>query len=192
MSIRKILVILGHPRQDSFCNALAESYASGAAQSGHEVRHVNLKDLQFDPLFEGYGQPKALEPDMRAAQEAIAWADHLVFVYPNWWGGMPTLMRGFIDRVFLPGFAFKYRDKGLGWDRLLAGKSAQLLVTMDTPPWYYWLVNRAPGHRMMRDTILGFCGVKPVHIKSFGSIKTSKEEVRLSWLHQAERMGASQ
>lgn len=187
---RKILIVLGHPRSDSLCGALAQRYADGAAAAGHTVRMMRLADLRFDPILHGgYQGSQPLEPDLQAAREAITWADHLVFAYPIWWGAMPALLKGFIDRVFLPGFAFKYREGSPFWDRLLSGRSAELLVTMDSPPWYYWLVNRMPGHHQMRRTILAFSGIKPVRIHSFGSVKTSTPAQREAWLAKAEQRG---
>lgn len=186
--MKKILLILGHPRSDSLCGALADGYEATAKAAGAEVRRLNLADLAFDPvLHAGYRGEQALEPDLVAAGEAIRWAEHLVFVYPTWWGGLPALLKGFIDRVFLPGFAFKYRQDSPWWDRLLAGRSARLLVTMDTPPWYYRWIYRMPGHHQMRRTILEFCGVKPVRISQFGPVKGSTEAQRGKWLETARR-----
>jgi putative NADPH-quinone reductase len=94
-----------------------------------------------------------------------------------------------IDRIFLPGFAFKYRENSKLWDRLLTGRSARLLVTMDTPGWYYRFVSRQPGHQMMRRTILGFSGVKPVRIARFGPVRGSTESAREKWLNRAHTLG---
>jgi putative NADPH-quinone reductase len=151
---------------------------------------ISLGSLSFDPiLHNGYAAVQELEPDLVAAQAAITWAEHLVFVYPLWWGAMPALLKGFIDRVFLPGFAFKFRDGSVFWDRLLAVRSAHLLVTMDTPPWYYRWVSGMPGHKQMKHTILGFSGVKPVAISNFGPVKSSTPEQREKWLAQARGFG---
>ncbi len=187
---RTVLVILGHPQRSSFCAALAEAYAEGARDAGCEVRVVALGDLDFDPIRrEGYGEAPPLEPDLQRVQDDIAWADHLVFAYPNWWGTMPALMKGFIDRVILPGFAFRYRPDSRWWDRLLRGKSAQLIVTMDTPPlWYRWVIGR-PGHNQMRRSVLGFCGVKPVKVSQFGPVKRSAPARREKWVGKARAMG---
>jgi putative NADPH-quinone reductase len=189
---KRILVILGHPGKTSFCNALAQSYVEGARGAGHEVQYIALGQLAFDPvLHEGFGRAQELEPDLLAAQTAIAWAQHIVFVYPIWWGAMPALLKGFIDRVFLPGFAFKYHSGSVFWDRLLAGRSARLLVTMDAPPWYYRWISRMPGHNQMKRTILEFCGIKPVSIASFGPVKGSTLEKRERWLAQVKKWGSS-
>jgi NAD(P)H dehydrogenase (quinone) len=187
---KRILVVLGHPANDSFCGAIADSYITGAKASGHEIQFLPLGNLSFDPvLHNGYGSIQELEPDLVAAQAAITWAQHIVFVYPIWWGAMPALLKGFIDRVFLPGFAFKYRVGSVFWDRLLSGRSAHLLVTMDTPPWYFRWVYRMPGHNQMKRTILEFSGIKPVTISSFGPIKDSTPQKREKWLAQANAHG---
>ena len=187
---KRILVILGHPADESFCSALASSYVAGAKAAGNEVQLISLGKLSFDPvLHNGYATIQELESDLVAAQTAIAWAQHIVFVYPIWWGAMPALLKGFIDRVFLPGFAFKYRDGSAFWDRLLSGRSAHLLVTMDTPPWYFRWVYRMPGHNQMKRTILEFSGIKPVAVSSFGPIKASSQQKREKWLAQANAYG---
>ncbi len=187
---KRVLVILGHPTNDSFCSALANSYVEGAKAAGNEVQLISLGNLSFDPvLHKGYAAIQELEPDLVTAQTAITWAQHIVFVYPIWWGAMPALLKGFFDRVFLPGFAFKYRDESVFWDRLLSGRSAHLLVTMDTPPWYFRWVYRMPGHNQMKRTILEFSGIKPVTISSFGPIKDSSQQRREKWLSQAKAHG---
>ncbi|OGB21349.1 MAG: NADPH:quinone reductase [Burkholderiales bacterium RIFCSPLOWO2_02_FULL_57_36] len=187
---KKILVVLGHPSSDSYCGSLADTYAEAARQAGTEVRKIHLGELDFDPvLHEGYTRIQALEPDLVAAQEAFAWAEHLVFVYPIWWGAMPALMKGFIDRIFLPGFAFKYRPNSSLWDKLLAGRSAHLLVTMDAPPWYFKWINRMPGHNQMKKTILEFSGIKPVRISSFGPVIGSSAAQREKWAAKVQQFG---
>ena len=187
---KRILVILGHPANKSFCAALADSYVKGAEAAGNEVRLISLGNLSFDPvLHNGYATIQELEPDLVTAQAAITWAEHIVFVYPIWWGAMPALLKGFVDRVFLPGFAFKYREGSQFWDRLLSGRSAHLLVTMDTPPWYFRWVYRMPGHNQMKRTILEFSGIKPVAVSSFGPIKGSSQQKREKWLAQVSAYG---
>ena len=186
----KITVLLGHPDVDSYCGSLARAYSDAARSAGAEVREINLAELTFDPvLWHGYREIQQLEPDLLDAQDAIRWADVLVFAYPTWWGGAPALLKGFVDRVFLPGFAFKYRENSRFWDRLLVGRSGRLLVTMDTPHWYYRLVVRQPGHQMMRRAILGFSGVKPVRTSVFGPVRTSADAERDQWLDRAAALG---
>lgn len=187
---KRVLVILGHPAEASLCGAIAEAYQSGAQAAGQDVRLLRLGQLNFDPILRnGYNTIQPLEPDLVAAQESIAWAEHLVFVYPIWWGSIPAILKGFFDRIFLPGFAFKFKKDALMVDGLLKQRTAHLIATMDTPPWYYRLVYRMPGHNQMKRTILEFCGIKPVTVTSYGPVKNSKASTREKWLANAYESG---
>jgi NAD(P)H dehydrogenase (quinone) len=187
---KRILVILGHPNQESFCGAIANSYIAGARAGGHEIRWISLGDLAFDPILHlGYASTQTLEPDLERGQTDIAWAQHIVFIYPNWWGSMPALLKGFIDRVFLPGYAFQFKKGSPFWDRLLTGRSAHIIVTMDTPPWYYRWVYGMPGLYQMKYNILEFSGIKPVTITSLGPIRGSTQQKRQQWLDQVKAYG---
>lgn len=189
---KNVLIIHGHPVQDTFVDRLTEQYKEGVKLSGSEIRELILKNLSFDINFhEGYRGNQELEPDLKNAQELIAWADHLVFFYPNWWGTYPAMLKGFIDRTLLPGFAFKYRKGNPLPEQLLKGKSARLVVTMDSPVWYYYLVQGAPGHNSMKKSILHFCGVKPVKITSLGPMRNSSEKQRKNWLVKMYKLGSS-
>lgn len=192
MAKQHILVLLGHPAAESLCAGMARAYAEGARQAGAEVRFLDLGQLAFNPLFQGYGAAQPLEPDLLAAQADITWADHLVWVYPIWWGAMPALLKGFIDRTFLPGYAFKYRQGSSLWDKLLAGRSAELLVTMDSPPWYFRWVTRMPGHHQMKKAILQFCGIRPVRVHSFGPVRSASTERLAQWVEKARQLGQRQ
>lgn len=186
-----ILVILGHPDTNSFCSSLAKVYVDSAKLSGSDVRELKLSELEFDPiLWQGYKKIQELEPDLVKAQEFIQWSTHIVFVYPNWWGSMPALMKGFFDRVFLPGFAFKSRENYPFWDKLLSGRTAHLMVTMDTPPWYYRWVYHQPGHNQMKKAILGFSGIKVVEISEFAPIRASSQQQREKWITLAKELGS--
>ena len=186
----KILIINGHPDKESFCFHLAQTYHKAASSTKSESKLIHLIDLNFNPILKsGYRLKSELEPDLVKTQQAILHADHLVFVYPNWWGTYPALLKGFFDRAFLPGFAFKYRKDSPFWDKLLKGKSARLIVTMDTPNWYYFFVNKSPGHNSMKKAILEFSGIEPVKITSFGPIKSSTLEKRKQWIQEVERLG---
>ena len=187
---KKILVILCHPDSNSFCGSITRAYVDGAMNTGAEIRELKLGELTFDPvLWNGYNKIQELEPDLEKAQELIHWSNHLVFVYPNWWGSMPALMKGFFDRVFLPGFAFKYGEGTSLPEKLLTGRTAHLMVSMDTPGWYYRWVFHRPGHNQMKRTILEFCGIKVAKITEFAPIRDSSKEQREKWIALAKEQG---
>lgn len=108
-----VLIVLGHPRKASLCGALAKAYEEGALQANAQVKTLILADLDFDPhvrLESPQDQP--FEKDLSHVQETITWADHLVFVYPTWWGMMPALLKGFLDRVLTPGLRLSLKRMG--------------------------------------------------------------------------------
>ena len=191
--MEQILIINGHPDKESLCASLAEKYKIGAEVSTAECSLVNLTELDFSPVLKyGYRKRTDLEPDLQKLWELIRKANHLVFVYPNWWGTYPALLKGLVDRLFLPGFAFEYQEKSPFPKKLLKGKTARLIVTTDTPNWYYSLVYGKPGHNSMKKCILGFCGVKSVKITTFGSIKNATGKKKNAWLTKAEQLGKKQ
>lgn len=186
----RTLIILGHPDQNSFCAALADHYEKGALEKGGELKRLNLFQLNFNfNLKHGYKKTQNLEPDLIEAQHLIKWATHLVIVYPVWWGSVPALLKGFLDRTFLPGFAFKYRENSPGWERLLAGKSARLIITSDAASWWLHITYFHPAINMMKKSVLEFCGISPIAINSFDSIKNSSEKRIEEMLYKAYRAG---
>ncbi|MEI6682078.1 MAG: NAD(P)H-dependent oxidoreductase [Bacteroidota bacterium] len=188
--MKKILIINGHPNKSSFCNGLAQAYKQGASAAGAEITEINIGELKFNPnLQSGYQQRTELEDDLVAAWNKIKWADHLVWIHPVWWGGLPAITKGFIDRLFLPGFAFQYRENSVWWDKLLAGKTAGIITTLDQPGWYYRLMYGKPSINQLKKSTLEFCGVKPVKVTCLGPVKNSTPENRRQWLNRVERMG---
>lgn len=187
----RVLIIQGHPRAESLCGALATAYAEGARTGAHEVRELDLSRLSFDPvLHAGFRGAQALEPALLGAQADLAWATHLVFVYPVWWGGPPAVLKGFVDRTFLPGFAFKYRENSARWDKLLSGRSARLIVTADSPGWWLSLVTGNPAVKLMKGPVLDFCGVAPVRTTVLPEVRASSPQRRSAWLEDVRRLGA--
>lgn len=185
-----VLVIRGHPRDDSLCAALAAAYVKGAREVGVEVRELVLAGLDFDPNVRELSPARQdLEPDLVHARELVERSDHLVFVYPTWWGTMPALLKGFLDRLLIPGWAFRFHSDHKHWDRLLAGRTAELITTMDTPPWVHRLFNRRPGHNAMRRATLGFCGIRTTAETVFGPVALSDERQRAAWLQDVEDRG---
>lgn len=187
-----ILLILGHPSQNSFCNALLNAYKKGAESRGADCKTIYISELKFDVnLADGYktGETLQLEKDLVHAQELILWADHMVLAYPNWWGFMPAVTKGFIDRILLPDFAFKHHSGKLFPEKLLKGKSLRLLVTMDTPKWWFYLIYRASQYQILKDIVFGYVGFNPIKFSTFGFIRKSTEKLRLKWLKNTEKLG---
>lgn len=191
--MKKVLLIQGHPDRESFNFALFDAYKRGLIASGAEINEIIIADLTFDPILRfGYRKRMELEPDLIESIDKIKWADHLVFFYPVWWGSVPALLKGFLDRVFLPGIVFAKRDNSLWWDKLLVDKSAHIISTLDQPAWYYRLRYWRPTYHMMKQMTLEFCGVKPVRTTTIGPIRLSTDAYREKWLKKVENLGFNQ
>ena len=187
---KKIVLINGHPNKSAFNFGITNAYKEGARSSGAELQEITIADLQFNPNLQfGYEKRTELEPDLLDAWEKIKWADHLVWVHPVWWGGLPAITKGFIDRLFLPGFAFQYRENSVWWDKFLKGKTAHIITTLDQPSWYYRLVYGRPSVNQLKKATLEFCGIKPVKVTYIGVIKTSDQITRNKWLDKVRKIG---
>lgn len=183
------LMILAHPASGRLSDALAEAWAGGARAAGARVAVLALRELAFDPILrEVSGRPQPLEPDLKHAQAALVAARHLVFAYPTWWGGPPTLLRGFIDRAFLPGFAYKNTGKALP-EGLLAGRTARLITSMDSPWWWYWLRHGRAGHRQLTAATLNYCGVRGVTETTVYALRTLTAAQRQAAIDRARAHG---
>ena len=189
---RRIVIILGHPdtRPGRFCHALAAEYARAASGEGHEVRTIDVARLEF-PLLRS---AKAWEKDapvaaIRGAQETIAWADHLVIVFPLWLGDMPALLKGFFEQALRPGFAIGKATPGKLWTKLLKGRSARIIVTMGMPAFFYSLYYRAHSVRSLKRNILDFCGISPVRTSLIGTVESDALGHRETWLAKVAALG---
>lgn len=171
------LVIDGHPNPDSLTAALARRYA----EAHGDATVLALRDLEFDPnLRLGYHGEQHPETDILRAQSLIEAADHVVVAAPVWWGSIPALLKGFFDRTFLPGWAFSYRKGGLVTG-LLAGRTARIIITTDSPLWYLQLVGDTTV-RHVRGRVLRFTGFSPVTATRLGPVRGSTVAQRERWL----------
>ena len=188
---QKIFLWVGHPRDNSLSHGLADAYQRGAEAGGAEVRRMNLHDMDFDlDLTYGYHQRKEHEPCLTEFLEHTKRADRLAWVHPLWWGGMPAKMQGVIDRTFLPGLTFAYHDNDPWWDKLLEGRTADVVVTADTPGFFIKWVYGNPHRNRITKQVLGFTGVKVKSYTHFSAPRNADEAKVNQWLAKAEKIGA--
>lgn len=188
---RRFLLIDGHADANRLSAHLLDLYQQ-ALPAGTQIDRIAIRDLDFDPdLSRGYLDVPPLEPDLERALSLIEGCDHLVLAFPLWWGAEPARLKGFWDRALLPRRAFRYHDKDLWWDRLLAGRSADLLVTMDTPPPYLRLAYFDPVGWRYRRQVLGFVGFNPIRLHYFGMVRRGGAERSLpAWGARIARAAA--
>lgn len=190
----KIFILLGHPDADgTLGGSLADAYEAGARAAGHEVRRSNIGELSFDPiLHKGYRVIQELEPDLKKVQEDITWCDHFVLVYPLWWSSAPALLKGMIDRMWLPGFAFRFKKLPdgktiIGWEKLLKGKTARIVVTLKNWPFIERFMF-GDYTAEIEHAVCGFSGLK-TRLTEIGNSEALSDKSKTKWLTRMERLG---
>jgi putative NADPH-quinone reductase len=189
---KKILLIQGHPdsSQRHFCHALEEAYARGAIATGHEIKNVDVARLDF-PLLRSQVEWEngTLPSNLENAQNAIKWSEHIVLFFPLWLGDMPALLKGFLEQVARPNFAFKPEGKNLLAKKGLAGRSARVVVTMGMPSviyrWYFF----AHSIKSLERNILGFVGFRPVNETLIGMVGNLNPNSANKWLEKLRELG---
>jgi putative NADPH-quinone reductase len=193
MQPQRILLIQGHPDASAphLCHALAEAYAQGAREGNHEVRMLDIARLDV-PLLRSQQdwEHGAVPPQLAAAQQEIAWASHLVLVFPLWLGDMPALLKAFLEQVARPGFAFHYGEDRSGFAaKGLKGRSARVVVTMGMPALAYRWLYRAHSVKSLERNILGFVGIAPVHETLVGMVGKLDAAAAARWLTRMRALG---
>jgi putative NADPH-quinone reductase len=190
--VTRILIVQAHPDASArhLCHALAEAYAEGARTAGHELRVLEIARLDFPLLRSQQAWEKEPVPEgLAAAQQDIAWAQHIVIVFPLWLGDMPALLKGFLEQVARPGFAFHPEGKNPLANKGLIGRSARVVVTMGMPALIYRFYFRAHSLKSLERNILGFVGIAPIHETLIGRIGDLGDKQRADWLAKLEKLG---
>lgn len=187
---KRIALIQGHPDPAGghFGHALAAAYERAAREAGHEVRTIEVARLGF-PLLHNARQWAGEAPaSVSNAQATIAWAQHVVIVFPLWLGDMPALLKAFFEQAFRPGFAIGEAAPRRLPKKLLAGRSAQVIVTMGMPAFFYRLFYRAHSVKSLKRNLLGFVGFSPVRSTAIGTVEGSARG-RAAWLEKMAELG---
>jgi putative NADPH-quinone reductase len=191
---KHILILQGHPDPAGghLCHALAKAYADGAREAGHSVEMIDIAQLHFPLLcsqaeWENGSLPAVLGP----AQQAIYQAQHLVLFFPLWLGDMPALVKGFLEQVARPGFAFRKSDDEPFATKGLAGRSARLVVTMGMPALVYRFFFRAHSVKSLERNVLGFVGFAPVHETLIGLVDKLGPEGVADWQAKLRKLGSN-
>jgi putative NADPH-quinone reductase len=194
MATRRIVLIQGHPDAVTrhLGHALEDVYAQGAEAAGHEVRRVSVARLDFPLLRSAQAwQEGTLPPSLTQAQADIAWAQHIVLFYPLWLGDMPALLKGFLEQVARPGFAFKPDGDNPFAKKGLTGRSARVVVTMGMPALLYRWYFRAHSVKSLERNVLGFVGISPVNETLIGMVDKLGDAGVHKWLAKLRKLGVA-
>ena len=185
------LVILTHPYSKSYCHALYQRVTQELEKAGHTVDRLHLDVENFDPIMRsadlaGYARGQSADPLVPHYQARIEAAQQLVFIFPIWWEVMPALLKGFIDKVFTNGWAYKPAKLGVQ-GHLTHIERAVVITTMNTPKWAYrWLFGDAVQRALVRGT-LRKCGVRKVQWVALSPVSHASDLKRQAWL---DKVGA--
>lgn len=186
-----ILILQGHPDPvgGHLCHALADAYAEGAVAVGHKVLRLSVADLNVPLLRSQEDFLHAPPPDALAqARAALLEARHLVVIFPLWLGGAPAALKGVLEQLLRPGFAFEYVEGG-GTRALLKGRSARVVVTMGMPEVVFRLWYLGAGLSTVTRNILGLAGFAPVRGTVLGGVEAAGERRRRKWLARMTVLG---
>jgi putative NADPH-quinone reductase len=184
----KILVILAHQRQGSFCHAIAATAVEQLRAAGHEVVFHDLYEEGFDAILPDAEIPKgaAVDPVVQRHCREVSRSDGYVIVHPNWWAMPPAILKGWLDRVLRQGVAYEFAAAGVVG--LLRGKSALVLTTSNTPREDELRLFGDPLENLWKACIFGFCGIEDVVRRNFESIILSTPEQRAGWLAEVRQL----
>jgi NAD(P)H dehydrogenase (quinone) len=191
--IMKTLIVYNHPYDGSFCHSILEAVKKGVLEAGNEVDIINLDSDCFNPVMSGedllaFRNHKAVDKQAIDYINRLKEADHLVIIFPIWWELMPSMMKGFIDKVIFPGSIYSYTKSGYGMKTMLTNlKSTTVITTMNTPKLVYKFVY---GNTVKKALIKGTfkkTGFKNVKWISFNMVKSSSDKKRKSWLDNIEK-----
>jgi putative NADPH-quinone reductase len=185
----QILLILGHQRQGSFCHAIAQTAIDQFQAAGHKVISHDLYAEQFDPVLPHAEIDKDALPSpvVRRHCDELQQADGYVVVHPNWWGQPPAILKGWIDRVLRQGVAYDFGPAG-GVIPHLAGKTAVVLTTSNTPRDIELELFGDPLENLWKNCIFGFCGVRSFWRRNFQPIVLSTPQQRSDWLGEVRQL----
>lgn len=185
----RTLVVIAHPDPKSFNHAIKTHLVAALKEQNHQVRVRDLYALRFDPVLsldelKRYdSQEGEIPSDVKAEQDEILWADHLIFIYPTWWWSMPAVMKGYFDRVFVPGFAFSADEHGI--KGLLAGKKAWIIQTTGSDQVY---IEENGLDKMVKTPmeigLFNFCGIEVVDHQIFAGVPFVTDEEREEMLER--------
>jgi NAD(P)H dehydrogenase (quinone) len=184
------IIILAHPNSSSFSASICQHLAELSSNLGNDVIVRDLYQLKFNPVLSA-DDLKALHSgklprDIAEEQKWVASADLISLIFPLWWTGYPAILKGWIDRVLLNGFAFKHSAKN-GIEPLLTGKKIQIITTMGASVDEYEQNGLMEAMAMtMGDNVWSFCGCDDAGMIVFGEVPGMGDKERMTALREIE------
>lgn len=189
----KILIILGHPDPNSLNHAIAYAVRDDLQDTGHDIMFHDLYGEGFAPLLVAEEIPESGKINQQVAShcDELSSADGIIIVHPNWWGQPPAILKGWVDRVFRPGVAYRFEEGDCGEGTpigLLNASTAVVINTSNTPAEREQNAFGDPLEAIWRRCIFDLCGIKSFHRRMFSLVVTSTLDQRIGWIEEAKRL----
>lgn len=186
---KKIFVIIYNPKEHSLKEPYVQTYIEEAKACGHEVRLVNVSDLNVDYLrANGDEFDYSMTDELKQAQDNLLWADQLVFVYPIWWLFIPPMLMSFINKVFAQGVAAEMSE--MGPKPLMKNKTAVIMQSYDMPAWCMKILYLDVPMKWWSVVLTQWCGPKIVKRFDLDMISSISEKKKQKWIKEIKKFVA--
>ena len=191
----KTVIVYAHPWDGSFNAAVLDHLRQGLLMGGHECEVIDLYKEKFNPVFSQkelalYNKGEFLDKKIWEYQIKIKECDLLFFVYPVWWGFMPAILKGFIDKVFLKKWAYDTGPDGKVYGQLGFIKKCYVMTSMNTPCFFYHFFIRFVNWYLLKANLFKLCGISQVKVFSFCSVVKAGDKKRKKYLAALHSLGS--
>lgn len=171
------LVIYAHPQTDGCSSTVLQEITRNLRLKKEHFEILDLYEMNYDPILHAMEHytvgNKLVSEQNKNIQQKIKAMDKIIFIYPDWWSSMPAILKGFIDRVFVKGFAFDYSPKGK-IIKLLKQKKVLAFISHGGPGWYHFITGNKASN-MMKKNVSAHCGMKAKIINFYSAHKLNEE-----------------
>ena len=186
--MKQVLIINGDPEKTNATSHLIKAYRMGAEGAGAHIKEITIIDLIFNPNKQFNNRVGEMEPDLKRALEAINWASHVVLFCPVYLSSIPTKIKGFFDRLFMPDQVFHAPSQSVSNN--FSGKSIRIVSILDQETFEYWKQDKKVTYLSIKRNVFENCRFHPVHTNTIGQLYSLENEYSKKWLRKLEVFGS--
>lgn len=187
--MKQVLIINGDPEKTDATSYLIQAYRKGAEAAGAHVKEIAIVDLIFNSNKQFNNRIVELEPDLKRALDLIMWSNHVVLFCPVYLSSIPTRIKGFFDRLFMPDQVFHAKPQGASAN--FSGRSARIVSILDEETFEYWKQDKKVTYLSIKRNVFENCRFHPVHTSTIGQLYSLENEYSKKWLRKLEHFGSN-
>lgn len=185
--MKQVLIINGDPEKTAATSHLIMAYRKGAQEAGAQIKELTIIDLIFNPNKQFNNRVTELEPDLKRALDMIMWSNHVVLFCPVYLSSIPTRIKGFFDRLFMPDQVSFSKQQHISNN--FSGKSARIISILDQETFDYWKQDKKVTYLSIKRNIFENCRFHPVHTNTMGQLYSLENDYSKKWLKKLETFG---